>query len=41
MIILNSIREHDFMGAVVLFKKKLMKTKNVLIFAFKSYKLYM
>ena len=29
MIILNLIREHDFMTAVVLFENKLIKTKNI------------
>ena len=29
MIILNLIREHDFMATVVLFENKLIKTKNI------------
>ena len=29
MIILNLIREHDFMATVVLFESKLIKTKNI------------
>ena len=29
MIILNLIREHDFMATFVLFENKLIKTKNI------------
>ena len=29
MIILNLIREHDFMATVVLLENKLIKTKNI------------